>query len=167
MRYSPTDDQVFIVSGTGCGKELARTSSSLNGWMGFPSFTWRATRKSLCLGRLVVPRREPLETRPNRWALVPIVGRSSGMGLGCAKTILFGRNGERRTNFCVFSLWARPQASKFRVRLYRGEFSHRLGHFETLQRVVAATGPPSIADHGAAASGARRRHFLFGHAIQD
>ena len=34
-------------------------------------------------------------------------------------------------NFCVFLLSAWPQASKFRVRLYRAEFSHSLDPQET------------------------------------
>jgi hypothetical protein len=41
------------------------------------------------------------------------------------------RFGLTRIYFCVFLLCARPRASKFRVRLYRVEFSYRLGREPT------------------------------------
>jgi hypothetical protein len=65
----------------------------------------------------------------------------------CENEIRFGRNAERKTNFCVFFLLsASPQSPKFGVRLYRLEFSHSQGQTATQPLALIESVRPSISD---------------------
>ena len=83
-------------------------------------------------------------------------GKPFGGDPGCAE----------RTDFRVFLLSARPQASKFRVRLYRAEFSHRLDQRETSQ--ISSTAPrpqrhetSSVMGNVSAPVGLSNEHFAW------